>query len=242
MVQRRCNHADRNTSRSLLPEAEGQERQVQCCRYLPEVYRSVTEDWQEAKDQAKMTRNALKAGSITEKSIREKLKDAKGDLFIAASLLGVTGWELDNYIRASKGLQVFAAAIEKVKTDPDYEKWSSAQFDESLELMTRAYRMEGLQIIREIANINERTILDDDGKVVNLSLDAASMKVKLDAAVQMRGAQEEQKRDDSIEATLQELNRLYHSHAPRITEIRQTVVTLGTNEKIINHVSRKTLK
>ena len=48
-----------------------------------------------------MTRESLRAGTVSTTAISEALLDARGDLFVAASILGVTGRELDGYIRAS---------------------------------------------------------------------------------------------------------------------------------------------
>ena len=62
-----------------------------------------------------MTREALRAGLISEDTVTAALMSARGDLFVASSYLGVTGRELDSYIRASEHLQAFSAAIGTVK-------------------------------------------------------------------------------------------------------------------------------
>lgn len=55
---------------------------------------------------------------------------------------------------------------------------------------------------------------------------AAMAKVKLQAAIALRGGEQRSVGDREIDLALSELNQLYHQNAPRIKEIRQTVVKL----------------
>jgi hypothetical protein len=154
-----------------------------------------------------MTREALRDGLISEQLIRDSLTTAKGDLFIAASYLGVTGRELDGYIRASDELQGYVAAIATVKRDPDYDRMSADQFSGELERLTKGYRIEALDVIHELATMS-------------YGESAALADVKLKAAIQLRGAHADAGPTGDQHAVLQELNLLYQQAAPRIKSVR----------------------
>ena len=153
-----------------------------------------------------MTREALRQGLVSEQTIRDALTSAKGDLFLASSYLGVTGRELDSYIRASEELQAFVAAIATVKQDPAYKKMSSEQFADELDRLTRGFRLEALDVIHELATMPFDT--------------AAMAEVKLKAAVQLRGAVADTPKGGDQSAVLMELNQIYQQTAPRIKSVR----------------------
>lgn len=155
----------------------------------------------------------MRAGLISEESIKDALTEAKGDIFLASTALDCTAQELDRYIRASSELQNFAAAIERVKVDPAYSRMSAEQFENELADLTRAYKVVGVEELHDLAT------MDPKGS-------AAMAKVKLQAAIALRGGQQVAAGDREIEHALSELNALYHQNAPRIKEIRQTVITL----------------
>ncbi|MCA8104812.1 MULTISPECIES: hypothetical protein [Burkholderia] len=155
----------------------------------------------------------MRAGLISEESIKTALTEAKGDIFLAASTLDCTAHELDGYIRASADLQGFAAAIERVKVDPAYSRMSSEQFEIRVADLTRAYKVVGLEELHGLATMDHKD-------------SAAMAKVKLQAAIALRGGEQRAVGDREIEHALSELNQLYHDNAPRIKEIRQTVIKL----------------
>lgn len=157
-------------------------------------------------------RRAMRAGLISEQSIKEALTEAKGDIFLASCALDCTAQELDRYIRRSPALQSFAAAVEQVKLDPAYSRMSAEQFENQLADLTRAYRVEGLQEIHKLATL-------DYGD------SAALAKVKLEAAMALRGASGHGGGHSEAENTMAELDALYRQNAPRIKEIRKTVIT-----------------
>ena len=165
----------------------------------------------------------MRSGLISEQTIKEALTDAKGDIFLASSTLDCTAHELDGYIRASAELQGFAAAIEKVKVDPAYSRMSAEQFENKVADLARALRVVGLEELHELATM-------DHGD------SAAMAKVKLQAAIVLRGGQNQVAGDREIEHALSELNELYHSHAPRIKEIRQTVIKLEDGREATSRV------
>ena len=170
-----------------------------------------------------MTRESLRAGKISVASVSGALLDARGDLFVAASILGVTGRELDGYIRASDDLQSFSAAIGTVKTSSDYKRLSDEQFADELDRLTKGYRLEALDVIHEIATERmsaEDRVLEDGSFVKGFRMSAAEKEVKLKAAVALRGAPEIRAGVSDHSAVLAELNDLYVQTAPRIKSVR----------------------
>ena len=162
-----------------------------------------------------MTREALRAGTVTTSAISEALLSARGDLFVAASILGVTGRELDGYIRASEELQGFAAAICTVKASGDYKRLSDEQFADELERLTKGYRIEALDVIHEMAT---------------MTYDSAAMaEVKLKAAIALRGAPEVKAGSQDNGAVLAELNAIYQQAAPRIKTVRAVQIEYDDN-------------
>lgn len=158
-------------------------------------------------------KRAKRAGLISEQSIKDALTEAKGDIFLASTALDCTAQELDRYIRASAELQNFAAAIEKVKVDPAYSRMSIEQFENRLADLSLAYKVVGIEELHNLATMSHKG-------------SAAMAKVKLQAAIALRGGHQQVAGDRELEHALSELNQLYHATAPRIKEIRQTVITL----------------
>lgn len=168
-------------------------------------------------------RRSIRAALISEDYIKTALTEARGDIFLAASTLDCTPQELDRYIRASAELQAFAAAIEKVKIDPAYSRMSAEQFESRIADLTRAYKVVAIEELHGLATMNPKG-------------SAAMAKVKLQAAIALRGSQQQSAGDREIEHALAELNQLYHANAPRIKEIRQTVVKLEDGREATQRV------
>lgn len=162
----------------------------------------------------------MRDGLVTEASIRKALTEARGDIFLAASVLDCTAFEVDRYIRASPALQQFAAAIEQVKVDPAWSRMSAEQFENELADLGRAFKVVGLEELHKLATM-------DHGD------SAAMAKVKLQAAISLRGGEHHVGGDREVEHALVELNQLYHLNAPRIKEIRQTVIRLEDGREVI---------
>jgi hypothetical protein len=167
-----------------------------------------------------MTSKARKAGLISEQGIKEALVEAKGDIFLAACALDCTARELDGYIRRSAVLQAFSLQIEQIKIDPAYSRMSVEQFENKLLDLGRAYRIDGLTEIHKLATME-------------FGDSAALAKVKLDAAIALRGGVSNHAASSESENVLSELNALYHANAPRIKEIRQTVLVLQDDREAI---------
>jgi hypothetical protein len=154
---------------------------------------------------------------ISEASIKAALTEAMGDIFLTACALDCSPRELDGYIRRSELLQSFAAGVEQVKRDPGYDKMSAEQFEARVAALSRSFKLDGLNEIHKLA-------------MMEFGDSAALAKVKLDAARVLRGGDGHAGHGGEAEATLAELNVLYQANAPRIREIRTTVVTL-TDER-----------
>lgn len=170
-----------------------------------------------------MTGRARKSGLISEQSIKNALAEAKGDLFLAACALDCTARELDAYIRRSAALQAFAGAIETVKIDPAYSRLSAEQFENQVGDLVRAFRVDGIKEVHKLATME-------------FGDSAALAKVKLDAALALTGGPNHRVGNNESENALAELNALYHANAPRIKEIRQTVITLQDDREVTRPV------
>jgi len=166
-----------------------------------------------------MTSRARKSGLISEQSIKTALTEAKGDIFLAACALDCTPRELDIFIRRSAALQAFAGAIETVKVDAAYSRMSVEQFENQVADLMRAFRVDGIQEVHKLATME-------------FGDSAALAKVKLDAALALTGGGTTRQGNSETENALAELNALYHANAPRIKEIRQTVITLRDDREV----------
>jgi hypothetical protein len=161
----------------------------------------------------------MRAGLISEEGIRTALTESKGDLFLAACALDCTPRELDAYIRRSASLQAFAGAIETVKVDPSYSRLSAEQFENQVADLVRSFKVDGIKEVHKLATME-------------FGDSAALAKVKLDAALALSGGGNTRQGNNEVENTLAELNTLYHQNAPRIKEIRQTVITLQDGREV----------
>jgi hypothetical protein len=169
-------------------------------------------------------RRAMRSGLISETSIKAVLTETKGDLFLASCALDCSVREIDQYIRRSQVLQSFAASVEQVKTDPNYDRMSAQQFEAQVAILSRSYKLDGLNEVHKLATME-------------FGDSAALAKVKLDAALALRGGGGHSNGGGEAEAALAELNQLYHANAPRIREIRTTVVTLADERVIPQQIS-----
>jgi hypothetical protein len=170
-----------------------------------------------------MTSRARKSGLISEQSIKTALTEAKGDIFLAACALDCTPRELDLFIRRSAALQSFAGAVEQVKVDPAYSRMSAEQFENQVSDLMRAFRVDGINEVHKLATME-------------FGDSAALAKVKLDAALALTGNTSGRAANNETENALAELNALYHANAPRIKEIRQTVITMTDGREVTPQV------
>jgi len=113
-------------------------------------------------------------------------------------------------------LQAFIAGIERVNVDPAYEQLSVEQYSRRVQVSLQAYTVDALDQMHQLAMIDAPS--------------AAWGKVKLDACIALRaGAEVQGGAGDELSLILRELDRDYRLSAPRIKEIRQTVIALTGN-------------
>ena len=143
---------------------------------------------------------------LSEQKIKDALCVARGDLFVAASYLATTPRQLDRWIRASECVQAYVASIQRIQTDPEYDRMSKEQFEDELDKRACEYQEVALDVIHELAVMPYET--------------AAMAEVKLKAAIALRGDPNQGKGDNSHSIVLAELNQLYQQSAQRIKSIR----------------------
>ncbi len=160
-----------------------------------------------------MMSRAIKNGLFTEETVKQSLVRNKGDIFLCACEFEMSVREFDRYIRRSTELQSFAASIDKIKNDPAYDAMSSSQFEEEVSRLAKSYKLDALNQIYELASMD----IQDN---------ASLAMVKLKAAQTLYGNNDHQGKNNEVAAVLTDLNRLYLQNAPRIKEIRHTIVTL----------------
>lgn len=153
---------------------------------------------------------------VSEGSIKDALSSTRGDIFQTACLHGCTFREIDSFIRKSPELARHVACIEKAKSEEGYDAMSDKQFADTIAYLSRQYHLEGLNIIHEIATM--------------AATNAAELEVKLRAATQLRGNDSHRGSGSGLEGILEELAVDYAAAAPRISQIRQTVITLSGPE------------
>jgi len=169
--------------------------------------------------------DAVPAPAFNEESIKDALLNAKGDLFIAAQLMGhVTVMALNRAIRASESLQRFWLTFQEVKSLPEYDRASTEMLEAEITRRLTFYRADALESLHEMATMNAK--------------DAGEYQVKLAAASRLAGGPVAQEKQSEFAETLRALNDQYHREAPRIKMVRTTVIEVGPEEKMIEgHVS-----
>jgi len=169
---------------------------------------------------------------VTQPLILEKLKIARGDIFVAAGLLGCAPRLLRAAIKSSEPLQALYLALERHSVDPEFTRLSNKEYADKIAELTEEYRYEGLQAIHDIATIPlvmEQVVDKETGDTAELPISAAMMEVKLKAAIQLRGMDVTNRGSDST-SILAELNELYRQNAPRLKAIRTQSVQLEFHE------------
>lgn len=141
---------------------------------------------------------------ISEDTIATVLTANKGDLIMTAEDLGMVPSKLVRYIRAVPKLAATYAAIDEAMKGDDLDAKSAAAISRAIQERTAAYRLDGLEVVHELAMAPHRN--------------AAEAEVRLKAAIELRG-----KADSGAvagNAVLAELNDLYQKSAPRIKTLR----------------------
>lgn len=167
-----------------------------------------------------MTETTDIAPSWNEANIEKALKDARGDLFIAASLMGhVTVTKFLNAVRSSENLRAVYLAIEQIKAHEDFDRISQEQLELEVARRMTVYRADGLEALHALATMP-------------IVKNSAMAQVKLAAASRLAGPAAERGQGAEIEATLRELNEAFHREAPRI-KITRTQIEVTPGERVI---------
>ena len=141
---------------------------------------------------------------INEQMVCDLLQGNRGDLIMTAEDLGMPPSKLVRYIKALPRLAATYAAIETVKAEDGVEAKSQAAFTKAIQERTSAYRLDGLEVIHDLAMMPHKN--------------ANEAEVRLKAAIELRGKNDAGSIAGS--AVMEELNALYHQSAPRIKSLR----------------------
>lgn len=148
--------------------------------------------------------------------MKAALIEARGDIFVASQLLGITALRMSRAIQLSPVLQTTSQEASRGLADLPVEAISKA-----VEARIALYRVTGLDALHDLA-------------AMPLSDNSAQNQVKLGAAVRLAGSTDGQGGGGEIAETLRSLNESYHLHAPRIRIVRETLtIEAGPHEKEI---------
>ena len=98
--------------------------------------------------------NDLATLPLTEERAAEILVQARGDLFVASQLLGLTSVKLDRMIRSSEPLQRTWLALRQVKALDEYDKLSQEQIEREVNVRLTHYRSDALEALHELATMD----------------------------------------------------------------------------------------
>ena len=169
-------------------------------------------------------KNANRKELPSEETVREVLLKHKGDLMKSSSDLACRPSTLVRWIKSVPSVAALWETMETVKADPAFEKASQSQFADEIRSRAMAYRLDGLEVIHELATT------DHDGN-------ASMAEVRLKAAIQLQGVGEIG--SSSTSSVLAELNALYHEHAPRIRSMRAVQIEFDVGPETAGTVGQQ---
>lgn len=141
---------------------------------------------------------------MSEEVVTAALTRHRGDLILASESIGLRPSKLVQYIKSVPSVGVVYQTIEQVKSSGEFDAQTQASFEKEIRLRASAYRLDGLEVIHEIATTQHTSAAEGD--------------VRLRAAIQLRGTA-----DVAVSTggdLLAELNAAYQSAAPRIKRLR----------------------
>lgn len=141
--------------------------------------------------------------NLTEDSAKRCLIEARGDIFIASQMLGITATRLNRAIQVSATLQAAVDAIESSGKGVSEEALRNA-----VESRIAIGRVVGLDSLIDLASMP-------------IDANSAQNQVKLMAAQRLAGGLEHGSTGGALEDTFRELSDLYHQHAPRVRLVRE---------------------
>lgn len=155
--------------------------------------------------------------NLTEENAKAAIIEARGDIFIASQLLGVTAIRLDRAIQVSPVLQQCITTAHTAPAGMSIEMLHAA-----VERRLSLYRVAGLDALHDLATMP----IDEN---------SAQNQVKLAAAARLAGTVEAGGGSDGLAETLRELNQAYQQEAPRLRVIRErTTIETIPSERVID--------
>lgn len=142
--------------------------------------------------------------NLTEDSAKDALIEARGDIFVASQLLGITVTRLHRAIRSSPALQATVDAAPALSVGIPAEKVRAA-----IEERVQLYRVSGLDALHDLATMP-------------IDQNSAQNQVKLAAAARLAGAVDAMGGNDSSDI-LRELRDSYEKSAPRLRVVREKI-------------------
>ena len=133
------------------------------------------------------------------------LVEARGDIFVASQLLGITALRLNRAIQVSSLLQ---ATVDAIATT--HKGIGPEALNDAIEQRLKIYRVVGLDALHDLA-------------AMPLDANSAQNQVKLAAAARLAGEAGGGASGGEMGEALRELNQLYHEHAPRLRVVRERV-------------------
>jgi len=163
---------------------------------------------------------AVTVWSLSEDNMKQALIEARGDIFVASQILGITALRLSRAIQVSPVLQATLEETSRGAVDLPVEAISRA-----VEARIALYRVTGLDALHDLA-------------AMPVSDNSAQNQVKLGAAARLAGSTETHAGGE-IEETLRALNESYHQNAPRIRIVRERLtMEVGPGEREIQGESQ----
>jgi len=161
--------------------------------------------------------------TFTEESAKVALVEARGDIFVASQLLGITAIRLDRSIRVSELLRTTLDALKE--RSPGV---SDADLHAAISQRMALYRVTGLDALHDLA-------------AMPIDANSAQNQVKLAAAARLAGGLEGGASGGEMAETLRELSDLYQKHAPRLRVIRErtTVELSSPDERVVSEQGPK---
>ena len=161
--------------------------------------------------------------TFTEEDAKRALIEARGDIFIASQLVGVTAIRLDRAIRVSPILQECIATIKALGPSVSEE-----DIHQAIESRIGIYRVVGLDALHDLATMP----IDEN---------SAQNQVKLAAAARLAGGLEGGATGGEMAETFRELRELYQKNAPRlrVTRERMTVEVSPSVENVVSEQGKQ---
>lgn len=219
-MKRSNRHADRDEGGPLLPETQGQQGEVERSGDLSGEHGIVAQDGEAAETLSSQgARKEIGKPAyltVTEKSMQAALIEARGDIFIASQLLGITALRLNRAIQVSPLLQATLDASSSAGSGLSKEALNAA-----IESRLAIYRVAGLDALHDLATMP-------------IDVNSAQNQVKLAAAARLAGTPEAGGAGGEVADALRSLNTLYHEHAPRLRVVRERLtVEVSPGEKLV---------